>query len=117
MATPTLTPVVTNRTAGINLGSAPVAANVAGDSWLNTGKEMFFIKNGSGGSINLTEVLPATAVIDGIAPTPRVIAIAAGASLILGPFPQGTYNDVNGFMNFTYSAVTTVTVLAFYLGN
>jgi hypothetical protein len=117
MANPTLTPVVTNRTAGINLGTAPVAANAGGDSWLNTGREMFYIKNGGGGSINLTEVLPATAAIDGIAPTPRVIAVAAAASYILGPFPPGTYNDVNGFMNFTYSGVTTVTVLAFYLGN
>jgi hypothetical protein len=117
MANPTLTPVVTNRATGINLATAPQAANVAGDSWLNTGREMLYIKNGSGGSINLTEVLPATAVIDGIAPTPRVIAVGAAGVFILGPFPPGTYNDVNGFMNVTYSAITSVTVLVFYLGN
>jgi hypothetical protein len=116
MATPTLTPVATNRTAGINLGTAPVAANVAGDSWLNTGKELFFIKNGGGSPITLTEVLAGTALIDGITVPSRTLSVGAGVSLILGPFATGPYNDVNGFMNMTYSAITSVTVLAFYNG-
>jgi hypothetical protein len=117
MANPTLTPVATNRTAGINLGTAPVPANVAGDSWVNTGKELFFIKNGGGSPVTITEVLAASAGVDGIAPVSRQIVVAAGASIIVGPFATGAYNDTNGFMNITYSGVTSVSVLAFYPGS
>jgi hypothetical protein len=116
MATPTLTPVATTRTAGINLGTAPVPATLAGDSWVNTGKELYFVKNGSGAPITITQVLAVGAVVDGIPVTSRTMVIAAGASFILGPFPTGAYNDTNGFCNITYTSVTTITVLVFYQG-
>ena len=120
MATPTLTPVATNRTTGVggtDLSAAAVAANVAGDTWANTGREMVYIENGSGSPITLTMVLAATATIDGIATTSRTLSLVAAKRYVLGPFPPGAYNDVNGFMNLTYSGVTSLKVLVFYLGN
>lgn len=111
-----LTVQLTNRTAGLDLSTA-VAADVAlADRWVNTGAEVFYIKNGGAGSINITEVLAPGATTDGIAPASRVVAIAAGATKILGPFAPGIYNDVNSQMNIQYSAVTSVTVMAFKVG-
>jgi len=39
-----------------------------------------------------------------------VIAVAAGAEKIIGPFDPRYFTDSNGFLNLSYSAVTSVTV-------
>jgi hypothetical protein len=113
----TLTPVATNRTPGINLATAAQAASSGGDNFANTGKELFYITNGGISAMTVTELLSPLAMIDGLPPqASRVLTINAGVSLILGPYPTGPYNDANGFMNFTYSAVSSVKILVFYNG-
>jgi hypothetical protein len=85
---------------------AGVASDVVGDEWPNTGQEFVEVKNGSGGSINVTLQIRGT--IDGAAAVNPVIAVGAGVTKIIGPFPQGIYNDTNGRAKITYSAVVTV---------
>jgi hypothetical protein len=105
MPSPTLTPITPTR-AGVVF--ALVAATSGGDSFLNTGVEVLQVTNGSGSSITLT--FPIAATVDGQAVASKTVAVAAGATKIIGPFPTSAYNDVNGFCNVTYSGVTTLTV-------
>jgi hypothetical protein len=97
--------------AGID--TAGVAADVAGDTFPNTGKEVLIVKNGSASPITVTLDIKAT--LDGQAVTDPTVTINAGIEKIIGPFPLGYYNDANGRVSVTYSAVTTVTVKALSL--
>lgn len=85
------------------------AANVDGNSFANDGNTFHHVKNGSGSSINVTYQTPGT--VDDLAVTDRVVAVAAGAEKMIGPFPPGIYNQ-SGEVYVDYSAVTTITVAA-----
>lgn len=87
---------------------AKTAATAAGDKFLNTGTELLYVINGGGGSINVT--LDAKATPGGLAITDPVVAVAAGAEKVLGPFNPAIFNDANGFVNLTYSGDTDVEV-------
>lgn len=87
------------------------AAAVGGDKFGNNGSQLFYVNNASGSSINVTFVTSQT--VDGQAVADRVVAVAAGAAKMIGPFKPSQYNDVDGNVNVTYSAVTTVTVAAY----
>ncbi|GIW81490.1 MAG: hypothetical protein KatS3mg105_3297 [Gemmatales bacterium] len=100
-----LTAKVASRS-GVDL--SPVAANAGGDEFVNNGRELLYIKNASGSSITLTVQTPVT--VDGLAVSDRQITVGAGEEKIIGPFPKGTYNDGNGHVQLSYSAVTSVTV-------
>lgn len=94
---------------GVDL--AGVAAAGGGDSFTNSGQEVFVVKNGGGAPITVTVVTPAT--VDGLAVTDLTASVAAGATRMIGPFPPGIYNDTGaagGIVSVTYSGVTTVTV-------
>jgi hypothetical protein len=86
------------------------AANADGHSIANDGRVFHHVKNGSGSSINVTMPTPVT--VDDLAVADLVVAIAAGAEKMIGPFPPGIYNQADGTMHVDYSAVTTVTVAA-----
>lgn len=99
--------------AGYSHTAGKAAANVDGNYWANDGRIFLAVTNGSGGSITVTLVWGASGVtVDGQTPTQRTVAIAAGATTFIGPFPTATYNDATGNANVTYSAVTSVTVSA-----
>lgn len=100
-----LTPTPAAR-AGINL--AGVACSGGGDSFLNTGREVAVLVNASGSPITLTLVTQDT--VDGRAVADRTVSLAAGATVAVGPFPPGIYNDTGGYVQMTYSGVTTLTV-------
>lgn len=102
----TLTATTITRSGVDVAGVTPTAST--GDNWANTGYELVEIKNGSGGSINVT--LDITAAPDGLAVTDPVVAVAAGATKIIGPFPPGIYNDGNGLAKVTCSSVSSVTI-------
>lgn len=93
------------------LEPAYTAANADGHAIANTGKEVLHVKNGGGGSINVTAVIPGT--VDGQAIGDRVVAVPAGEERIIGPFP-GTIYDQPGTtdMHVDFSGVTSVTVAA-----
>jgi hypothetical protein len=88
------------------------AANVDGNFYTNTGANWLEVANGSGVSINVVigAYVDATVVA-----TFKTIAVAAGARKKIGPFPSNPYSDASGYVQITYSAVTTVTVGVFTL--
>ncbi len=87
------------------------AAAVGGDKFGNNGSQMLYVNNASVGSVNVT--LATSQTVDGQAVADRVVAVAAGAAKMIGPFKPSQYNDVDGFVQVTYSAVTTVTVAVY----
>jgi len=87
-----------------------VAADVAGDEFVNTGKELILVQhtNGAGSSVTLTVTTSAT--VDGEAVADRVITIGPGETHLLGPWPQQWYNDANAKVQLAWSAVTDITL-------
>jgi hypothetical protein len=98
--------VATASRSGVDMAGASCAGG--GDAFLNSGQEVVQIFNGDSGSHNVTFVTQATC--DGLSVTDLVVAVAAGVTKTIGPFPSGIYNDANGLLQMTYSAVTSQTV-------
>ena len=100
---------------GYDITTNAVAADVAGDTWLNTGAQMAAITNGDVSSKTVTLVYAAT--FDGASPTNKTIAIPAGHTAIVGPFNPALYNNATTQKaSITYSAVTNVTICVFQPG-
>lgn len=108
MATLTVTDLVAT---GITYTLA--AAAVGGDEFSNSGKEFVIIANASVGSITVTIVTQQT--FSGLALADQTVAVGAGVTKLIGPFPTQLYNDANARVQLTYSGVTTLTVGAFRL--
>lgn len=91
-------------------GTGPTygAAAGGGDQFTNDGRTQFHVKNGSGSSINVT-VNSIAACSQGF-DHDLVVAVPAGGERMIGPFEPARFNDSNGLVSVTYSAVTTVTV-------
>lgn len=102
-------------------GTAITTTSAAGggDTLSNPrGKTALQVTNGGGGSINVTVGVPSPTPVraaDGQFPaqslTSTVVAVAAGATKIIGPIPPA-YNDGSGIVAISYSGVTSVTVAA-----
>lgn len=103
MATLAVTDVVR---AGVVADGAAAAGG--GDAFPNTGAEILVVKNGGVGSINVTLVTQAT--VDGNAVADPVVAVGAGVTKAIGPFPRYIFGDATGLVQVTYSGVTSVTV-------
>lgn len=101
-----LTPTLT----GPLLGA--VAAAGGGDSFANTGKEYFYIKNGGGGGQTVTFDSPGTCSFSLAANAAHDVAVVVGAAeeRIIGPFPMTRFNDGSGNVIVTYTGVGSVTV-------
>lgn len=100
--------------AGLN--ATYVAAAGGGDVAPNDGRTVLHVKNGGGGSINVTVTANAATVQDpnkGTLTKPNVVvAVPNGQERFIGPFPPAAFNDANGNVPITYSGVTTVTIAA-----
>lgn len=90
--------------------SGTAATATTGDTFPNDGNTILEINNGGGASINVT--ITPTATVDGSAAASKVIAVAAAARVLIGPFDPRFYNDTNGLVTFVCSAVTSVTAKA-----
>jgi hypothetical protein len=108
MATLTSTPIAR---AGVTITGA--SATSGGDKFGSTGKEFLWVKNADTASHNVIFAVQKT--VDGLAVTSRTVTVGAGAEMLIGPFKPSEYNDANGLVNVTYSAVTSVTVAVFSL--
>lgn len=86
----------------------PTAADVAGETFRPDDHVVLWVVNGSGGSINVTVAVPGNSKY-GPANPDVVVAIAAGVSQGIGPFPADLADPADGLVHVTYSAVTTVT--------
>lgn len=104
MATLAVAPAIRGTT-GTDLGG--VACSAGGDAFLNTGKEVAVVKNGSGASITVN--FTTQVQIDGRAVPVCAVVIVAGATVAIGPFATGTYNDGTVLVQMTYSGVTSLT--------
>lgn len=73
---------------------AATAADVAnGNSFPNDGKTIVLATNTNGASTARTVTITVTGAIDGFAPAPRTISVAAGTTRILGPYETTNYSS------------------------
>ncbi|RBY82681.1 hypothetical protein [Blastococcus sp. TF02A-26] len=105
MARTAITPQVATP-AGLTPAFEP--ANVDGNSFVLRQARALRIKNGSGVSINVT--LPTPGTVDGLAIADRVVAVPAGADMLIGLSRGDAYRQTDGSVYVDYSAVASVTV-------
>lgn len=86
-----------------------VAASAGGDKLPSNDRGCFMVRNGSGASITVTLVTPSNTKY-GQADPDVPVAVAAGATTVIGPLPKDLENPSDSLVAFTYSAVTSVTV-------
>lgn len=92
-----------NSLAGVQAG--------ASDTFVNTGKEIVVIVNGSASPVTATFTTAVT--VDGLAVADLTATIPAGATHAVGPFPPGWYNaDLanGGLVTVTMSDPTDVDI-------
>jgi hypothetical protein len=101
----TATPTGTTFSAG-----TPAAG---GDTFPNDGATKFYVKNGSGGSVNVTFACP-NACNFGVTNSAHnlVVAVPAATEKVIGPFNTDKFNDAGGLVTVTTSAQASVTVAA-----
>jgi len=93
-------------TAGATVSAAAAAGG--GDTFANTGSELFYVINGGGSPITVTF---ATGTYFGGEPiTARAVSVNNGVTKIFGPFRPDIFGTT---VNVTYSAATSVTVAVF----
>lgn len=90
---------------GINL--TPVTANSGGDYFVNNGKTIIKIINGSGSSITVT--FDAPNLCSHGHNHDSAIIVTAGETVYVGDFTPQQYNT-NGIVNISYSDVTSLTI-------
>lgn len=80
------------------------------NAFANDGRTYLHVKNGGGGSINVTIDTPGS--VDGLAVGNLVVAVPAAGEKIIGPFPTNIYNQTDGKVYVDWSGVTSVTAAA-----
>ena len=91
---------------------APVAADVGGDTFTNSGNEFLWVNNGGGAPITVT--IPTTGTVVGHPIADGGGTVPNGEIRRFGPFQQTLYGSSPAV---TYSDVTSVTVEAVRLPN
>jgi hypothetical protein len=90
--------------AGLDPSSYLGAPAAGGDKFKNDGRTYLHAKSG-GTAITITvEAVPDITV-----------ALTTSDEKLIGPFTPVTYNDVDGYVNLAYNAVTSLTVAAVQL--
>lgn len=89
------------------------AANADGHSVAHRNSLFLRVTNGSGSSITVTVQTPKT--IGGLAVADRAVTVAAGATAYISLGNAELYRQADGAVYVDFSAVTTVTVQAFYV--
>lgn len=108
--------VLTVQNAAEGGGKTFASAAGGGDSFANTGKVLLVINNESGGAITVTATAQNTSTTKtdygAVTKADAVQSVEATSVDIMGPFPQGAFNDSNGRVVITYSGVTSLSVAA-----
>jgi len=113
-----LTPSVVARSGGADISSGMAAASAGGDTMPAGPNNYLHVKNASGAAVTVTATPAAGSGPLGTTISPVALAPVVAATtgdMIYGPFPTNPFGDGNGNVNFTYSAVTSVTVKALTL--
>lgn len=88
------------------------AAAAGGDSFPNDGKVVLHVKNVNAAARTVTVTSQKTST-PGLAPANNAVVVPLTVGdKIIGPFDQNIWNDANGSVQITYSAVTDVTIAA-----
>lgn len=90
-----------------------VAASAGGDTIANTGDVMLQVTNGDAAQITVTATGQSKCSQGFL--HDEAINVAAGATVIIGPFDPKRFNNENAKVEIGYSAVTNVTVAAIRL--
>jgi len=87
------------------------AAAGGGDEFANDGRVILHVKNGGGGSVDVTVTSQRTDG-DPIGTTSddSVTSVPNGEDRFIGPFLPAAFNDADGLVQVGYSGVTSVTV-------
>jgi hypothetical protein len=85
-------------------------AAAGGDTFANDGATSLYVKNGGASVCNVTIASPVKCSHGSNHDV--IVAVAAGQTIQIGPFPQNRFNNDTGLITVTYSQVTTVTVAA-----
>lgn len=93
--------------------AAAAAAAAGGDDFVNNGKT--FIKVTDGAATAPTVTIASRVACSRGSTHNIAVAITAGESRYIGPFPMDRFNDANGKVSVTYSAVGSVTIEVFTL--
>ena len=100
--------------AGLIISYSP--ADVAGDTFVNDGNTRLLVKNGGGGSLDVTITAQKTTTsLSGygiLTKQNQVLSVGAGAEAVIGPFPSTAFNNASGSVAVTYSGVTSLEVAA-----
>lgn len=96
------------------------AASGGGDTVSNAdGKTFIYVKNGGGGSIDVTVTATTTSKEDpqlGTLTKANVVkSVGAGADALIGPLKKQAFNNSSDIVSVSYSGTTSVTVAAFYI--
>lgn len=89
-----------------------VSASAGGDQFTNDGMTMFRVKNGGGSPVTVTLVTQSFSN-HGTKVNQTVTIPATTGDMLIGFLNPSKYNDANGKVQVTYSAVTSVTVVPF----
>lgn len=89
---------------------APASCAAGGDQVLNDGRTVLYFKNTDSSTVTVT--LATGGTVAGIALADLSFTIAQNAEKIVGPFDRLLWNDANGYVQISYSAVTAMTVAA-----
>lgn len=92
--------------------------NGGGDEVLNNGQIFIWMKNASLANKTLTitaqDTSVATTRFGQLTKSNATIVIESESEGLIGPFAQAAYNDADGMIQLTYSAVTDCTIAIMY---
>lgn len=89
------------------------SANADGNYFINDGKTYIEIVNADASDHDI--VIDSPAACNQGSTHDITVTVTAGERRHIGPFEKARFNDDNGYVNVTYSAVTSVTVAAIKL--
>lgn len=89
------------------LTAVDASASPNGMSFVSDGSELVIVKNGDASPHTMTVDIPVT--VDGQAVTDKTVTVAAGATVIAGPFgPE--YRQADGTVHLNFDSATSMTV-------
>jgi len=118
MTIKTLTNVASSHL-GLDISAAALVPLLVTDTavtFLNNGSVGLIVNNGTGGSINVTPVIPYSieglAPITTLAPTAGQIALPASKTWLFGSYSPAHYNAPGGLMTITISGLAVTILVA-----
>jgi hypothetical protein len=82
---------------------APVAVASGGDQFRNDGRTIIEVHNDHASAARTVTVATQMSVDGKTVADDAITILAANDRVLIGPFPPHIYNDVNGYIQLTYS--------------